>query len=43
MCYFVKDETKEQIREEFYSFHIKHLTEMVVGELDDARIKWILM
>ena len=39
MCYFVKDETKEQIREEFYSFHIKHLTEMVVGELDDARIK----
>ena len=39
MCYFVKDETKEQIREEFYSFHIKHLTEMIVGELDDARIK----
>lgn len=39
MCHFVKDETKEKIREEFYSFHIKHLTEMVVGELDDARIK----
>ena len=39
MVNFATDELKKQIEDDFYQFHIEHLTELVVGDLDSAKIE----
>jgi len=39
MANFVSDELKKEIEDAFYSFHIEHLTELIVGDLDSAKIE----
>jgi len=39
MANFVSDELRKEIEDAFYAFHIEHLTEMIVGDLDSAKIE----
>jgi len=39
MANFVSDELKKEIEDAFYTFHIEHLTELIVGDLDSAKIE----
>ena len=39
MANFVTDELRKEIEDEFYNFHIEHLTELIVGDLDSAKIE----
>ena len=39
MVNFATDELKKQIEDDFYQFHIEHLTELIVGDLDSAKIE----
>ena len=39
MVNFVNDELKKEIEDAFYNFHIEHLTELIVGDLDSAKIE----
>jgi len=39
MVKFANDELKKQIEDDFYTFHIEHLTELIVGDLDSAKIQ----
>ena len=39
MVNFVSDELKTEIEDAFYIFHIEHLTELIVGDLDSAKIE----
>lgn len=39
MVNFADDELKKQIEDAFYAFHIEHLTELIVGDLDSAKIE----
>ena len=39
MVKFADDELKKQIEDDFYTFHIEYLTELIVGDLDSAKIQ----
>ena len=39
MVNFVSDELKKEIEDAFFNFHIEHLTELIVGDLDSAKIE----
>ena len=39
MVNFVSDQLKNEIEDAFYNFHIEHLTELIVGDLDSAKIE----
>lgn len=39
MVNFVSDQLKNEIKDAFYNFHIEHLTELIVGDLDSAKIE----
>jgi len=39
MVNFVSDELKRDIKNAFYTFHIEHLTELIVSDLDSAKIE----
>ena len=39
MVNFVSDELKRDIKNAFYTFHILHLTELIVADLDSAKIE----
>ena len=39
MVNFVSDELKQEIEDAFFNFHIEHLTELIVGDLDSAKIE----
>ena len=39
MVNFVSDELKREIEDAFFNFHIEHLTELIVGDLDSAKIE----
>jgi len=39
MANFVSDELRREIKDAFYNFHIEHLTELIVGDLDSAKIE----
>ncbi len=39
MANFVSDELRKEIEDAFYTFHIEHLTELIVGDLDSAKIE----
>jgi hypothetical protein len=39
MVNFVSEELKKEIEDAFFNFHIEHLTELIVGDLDSAKIE----
>jgi len=39
MVNFVSKELKQEIQDSFYNFHIEHLTQLIVGDLDSAKIE----
>jgi len=39
MVNFVSDELKRDIKNAFYTFHIEHLTELIVSDVDSAKIE----
>ena len=39
MVNFVSKELKQEIEDSFYDFHIEHLTQLIVGDLDSAKIE----
>jgi len=39
MVNFANDKLIKQIEDDFYLFHIEHLTELIVGDLDSAKIE----
>ena len=39
MANFIGEELRKEIEDAFYNFHIEHLTELIVGDLDSAKIE----